>query len=105
MKALNGFDDDHKPSIPTWALLYCHQPEFFMGLGIFKKIAGTICRELRDSKKAPGEDYIFTAGEKEHLAYQYRKEHGCPVPPSLQKVMTTLRDRFKMDYQWDFEKK
>jgi L-2-hydroxycarboxylate dehydrogenase (NAD+) len=39
------------------------------------------------------------------LAYEYRKQHGCPVPPSLQKVMIELRDRFKMDYSWDFEKK
>ncbi|MGE4454834.1 MAG: Ldh family oxidoreductase [Sphaerochaeta sp.] len=105
MKALNGFDEEHKPiPYPLGHFFIAIDPEHFMGLGIFKKIAGTICRELRSSKKAPGEDYIFTAGEKEYLAYQFRKEHGCPVPPSLQKVMTTLRDRFKMDYQWDFEK-
>ena len=27
------------------------------------------------------------------------------VPPSLQKVMITLRDRWNMDMSWDFEKK
>jgi LDH2 family malate/lactate/ureidoglycolate dehydrogenase len=106
MKALNGFDDDHKAiPYPLGHFFIAIDPEHFMGLDTFKRIAGTICRELRESKKAPGEDYIFTAGEKEHLAYQFRKEHGCPVPPSLQKVMVTLRDRYKMNYSWDFEKK
>jgi len=106
MKALNGFDEDHKAiPYPLGHFFIAIDPEHFMGLDTFKRIAGTICRELRESKKAPGEDYIFTAGEKEHLAYQFRKEHGCPVPPSLQKVMVTLRDRYKMNYSWDFEKK
>jgi len=106
MKALNGFDDDNNAiPYPLGHFFIAIDPEHFMGLKIFKSIAGTICRELRASKKAPGEDYIFTAGEKEYLAWQFRKEHGCPVPPSLQKVMVTLRDRFKMDYTWDFENK
>lgn len=105
MKALNGFDSEGKAiPYPLGHFFIAIDPEHFMGLGIFKTIAGTICRELRASKKAPGEDYIFTAGEKEYLAWQFRKEHGCPVPESLQKVMVTLRDRFKMDYSWDFEK-
>lgn len=106
MKALNGFDENHKAiPYPLGHFFIAIDPEHFMGLSIFKAIAGTICRELRASMKAPGEDYIFTAGEKEYLAWQFRKEHGCPVPPSLQKVMVTLRDRYKMDYHWDFENK
>ena len=74
-----------------------------MGLDTFKRIAGTICREVRNSKKAPGEEQIYTAGEKEYIAWQYRKDHGCPVPPTLQKVMIELRDRWNMDYTFDFE--
>ena len=106
MKALNGFDENHNPiPYPLGHFFIAIDPEFFMGLDTFKKTPGDILRALRASEKAPGEDYIFTAGEKEYLAYQYRKEHGCPVPPSLQKVMTTLRDRWNMDMSWDFEKK
>jgi LDH2 family malate/lactate/ureidoglycolate dehydrogenase len=104
MKALNGFDDKHnRIPYPLGHFFVAVDPEHFMGLETFKRIAGTICRQLRASEKAPGEDHIFTAGEKEYLAWQYRSEHGCPVPPSLQKVMVTLRDRFKMDCRWDFE--
>lgn len=73
-----------------------------MGAETFRLIAGTICRQLRASRKAPGESRIFTAGEKEYLAWQYRKVHGCPVPPSLQKVIKELTSRFGLDYSWEF---
>lgn len=106
MKELNGFDADHKPiPYPLGHFFIAIDPQRFMGLEIFKRIAGSICREIRASKKAPGADRIFTAGEKEFVAWQYRKEHGCPVPPSLRKMMVELRDTFKLDYSFDFEKK
>ncbi|MCY1152360.1 MAG: Ldh family oxidoreductase [Sphaerochaetaceae bacterium] len=105
MKALNGFDEDHNPiPYPLGHFFIAIDPEHFMGAKTFKAIAGTICKQLRNSEKAPGQDQIFTAGEKEYIAYNFRKEHGCPVPPSLQKVMVELRDRWNMDYKWDFEK-
>jgi LDH2 family malate/lactate/ureidoglycolate dehydrogenase len=104
MKALNGFDEDHNPiPYPLGHFFIAIDPEHFMGAKTFKAIAGTICKQLRNSEKAPGQDQIFTAGEKEYIAYNFRKEHGCPVPPSLQKVMVELRDRWNMDYKWDFE--
>mgnify|MGYP001142011914 CR=1 FL=1 len=104
MKALNGFDENHKPiPYPLGHFFMAIDPERFMGLEVFKRVAGTICREIRDSKKAPGEDRIYTAGEKEYDAWQYRKEHGCPVPPSLQKHMIELRDAYNLDYRFDFE--
>lgn len=106
LKDLNGFDEQHnRIPYPLGHFFIAINPEFFMGAELFKKIAGTICRQLRASRKAPGQERIYTPGEKEFDAYNYRKEHGCPVPPSLQKVMTTLRDRWNMDYHWDFENK
>ncbi len=106
MKALNGFDENHNPiPYPLGHFFIAIDPRHFMGEETFKRISGTICRELRASEKAPGENRIYTAGEKEHDARVYRMEHGCPIPKSLQKVMTTLRDRWNMDYHWDFEGK
>jgi len=104
MKALNGFDEAGKKiPYPLGHFFIAIDIEEFMGLDIFKKIAGNIMRELRASKKAPGCDYIFTPGEKEHLAWEFRKQKGCPVPPALQKDMKTLRDWYKMPYTfaWD----
>ncbi len=69
----------------------------------FKKTTGDILRDLRNSKVAPGCERIYTAGEKEFEARKYRTEHGCPVPPTLQKVMSEYRDRWNLDfvYPWD----
>ncbi|MFA6646004.1 MAG: Ldh family oxidoreductase [Sphaerochaetaceae bacterium] len=106
MKELNGFDADHNPiPYPLGHFFIAIDPGRFMGREVFKRVAGTICRQIRSSKKAPGEDRIYTAGEKEYEAWLYRREHGCPVPPSLQKSMIELRDTFKLNYSFDFEKK
>ena len=105
MKMLNGVDENGKPKpILLGHFFIAIDPSKFMGVELFKKITGTILRELRASKKAPGQERIFTAGEKEYLAWQYRKEHGCPVPVSLQKNMIDIRDRFHLDYRFPFEK-
>jgi LDH2 family malate/lactate/ureidoglycolate dehydrogenase len=104
LKSLNGFDENGKKiPYPLGHFFIAINPEMFLGRDIFKRIAGEICRELRASKKAPGEERIYTPGEKEFLAWQYRKEHGCPVPESLQKQMIELRDRFKLPYRFAFE--
>jgi LDH2 family malate/lactate/ureidoglycolate dehydrogenase len=78
-------------------------PEFFMGLETFKKTAGDICRALRASEKAPGAERIYTAGEKEWLAWQDRKDKGVPVGESIQKELVGLRDKFGLPYHFPFE--
>ncbi len=101
LKGLNGFDGKGTPMpILLGHFFIVINPDFFMGTALFKAIAGTILRQLRASKKAPGQDQIFTAGEQEHLAWQYRKEHGCPIPVPLQKQITELCERFSLDYAW-----
>ena len=75
-----------------------------MGLDTFKKTAGDICRGLRASKKAPGQEHIYTAGEKEYLAWQERKEKGVPVGESIQKELIQLRDECGLkQYHFPFE--
>jgi len=104
MKDLNGFDEEgNKVPFPLGHFFIAINTEFFMGEKIFRTIAGSIMRELRNSKKAPGQDKIYTAGEKEYLARNYRMEHGCPIPPVLQNQMTELRDRWKLDFKFNWE--
>jgi len=104
LKALNGFDSDGKRiPYPLGHFFIAIDTQAFLGLDVFKKIAGSIMRELRNSEVAPGAERIYTAGEKEWIAWNYRKEHGCPVPPSLQKVMIDLRNYYKLNYKFDFE--
>lgn len=79
-------------------------PEAFMGLETFKKIAGDILRELRNSAKAPGHDRIYTAGEKEYLVWQERKDSGVPINESVQKELIQIRDELGLTkYRFPFE--
>ena len=105
MKALNGKDKDGKTQMYRLGhFFFVINPEFFMGLDTFKKTAGGICRDLRSSAKAPGAERIYTAGEKEHLAWLDRKDKGVPVGEAIQKEFIALRDEFKLPYKFPFEK-
>ena len=105
MKALTGVSEDGKPRMYHLGhFFFVMNPDFFMGLDTFKKTAGDICRALRASKKAPGEERIYTAGEKEWLAWQERKDKGVPVGESIQKEFMALRDEFNLPYKFPFEK-
>ena len=74
-----------------------------MGLEAFKKTTGDILRDLRHSMKAPGHDRIYTAGEKEYLVWQYRKDKGVPVGEAVQKEIIEIRDRLHLPYRFPFE--
>lgn len=78
--------------------------EAFMGLDTFKKIAGDILRDLRGSTIAPGEDRIFTAGEKEYMVWQERKDSGVPINSAVQKELIAIRDELGLTkYRFPFE--
>ncbi len=78
--------------------------EAFMGLDAFKKTAGDILRALRNSEKAPGQDRIYTAGEKEHDAWLYREDKGVPVNAEVQKELITVRDELNLNqFKFPFE--
>ncbi|MCR4716413.1 MAG: Ldh family oxidoreductase [Lachnospiraceae bacterium] len=105
MKALTGVNAEGKPQMYHLGhFFFVVDPEVFMGRDTFKKIAGDICRELRASKKAPGESRIYTAGEKEYDVWQFRKDKGVPVGEAVQKDIIKVRDELKLDYKFDFEK-
>ena len=69
----------------------------------FKKNTGNILRDLRNAKKMPGEDRIYTAGEKEYIAWQERKDKGIPIDNELQKQIKELKDEFSLSkYNFPF---
>lgn len=105
MKALNGKDENGNNCMHHLGhFFFVINPEFFMGLDTFKKTAGDICRGLRNSEKVPGAEHIYTAGEKEHLAWLERRDKGVPVGESIQKEFIALRDECGLDYHFPFEK-
>ena len=104
MKALTGVDPEGKPRMYGLGhFFFVVDTEAFMGRSEFEKIAGDICRELRASKKAPGEDRIYTAGEKEYDMWLFRKDKGVPVGEAVQKDIIAVRDALGLDYRFDFE--
>ncbi len=103
-KALNGKDGQGNNAMYRLGHFFIViNPEFFMGLDVFKQTAGDILRALRDSAKAPGAERIYTAGEKEYLSWVEREPLGVPVGEAIQKEFIQLRNECGLDYRFAFE--
>ena len=104
MQQLTGIAE-HGEKVPFhlghWFIVI--NPDAFMGLETFKKITGNILRELRASRKAPGQERIYTAGEKEYLVWLDRKDKGVPIGEAVQKEILAVRDALGLDYKFPFE--
>ena len=106
LKALDGKDEEGK--IRPYHLghfFIAIDTEAVMGAEAFKKTCGDILRDLRGSEKAPGQERIYTAGEKEYDVWMYRKDKGVPVTEAVQKEFIGLRDEFGLtQFKFPFEK-
>lgn len=104
LKGLLGYQDGKKVPYHLGHFFIVIDVNAFIELEAFKKTTGDILRELRASRKAPGQDRIYTAGEKEHLVWLERKEKGVPVGQVLQREMITMRNELGLDeYRFPFE--
>ncbi len=104
MKALTGMNACGEPQMYHLGhFFFVVDPEAFMGRETFRKVTGDICRALRASQKAPGNERIYTAGEKEYLTWMERRDKGVPVSEAVQKELTALRDSLKLPYRFPFE--
>jgi len=104
LKALSGFQDGKKAPHRLGHFFMAVDVSAFIELDQFKKTTGEILRSLRESKKMPGENRIYTAGEKEHLAWLSRKDKGVPVNEPLQKDIIALKKLFDLKkYNFGFE--
>jgi len=75
----------------------------FLPLSNFEKTAGEILRGLRNSKKEPGMDKIYTAGEKEHFAEIKRSKSGIPLNKSLQEDIKIMQKELHLNnYKFKF---
>jgi L-2-hydroxycarboxylate dehydrogenase (NAD+) len=64
----------------------------FVPLDLSKRITGQIMRELQNSHKAPGQERIYVAGEKEHEKQKLVRERGIPVNRNLRRDLQTVHD-------------
>ena len=76
LKGLLGYEDGKKVPYRLGHFFLAINIEHFIPLPVFKSVAGNIMRGLRNSAKAPGQERIWTAGEKEHDAWLERKDKG-----------------------------
>ncbi len=75
----------------------------FLGEEICRKKTGDIIRKVRASRKAPGEDRIYIAGEKEYEIWKEREPHGVPINESVQGEINAVRDELGLDYTFPWE--
>lgn len=102
LHALSGEKDGKKVPHALGHFFTAIDINAFTELDEFKKTTGDILRALRASKKAPGQERIYTAGEKEYLTSIERGKHGVPVGESLQKDILDLVKELDLDYDFPF---
>lgn len=103
-KALNGKDENGN-------LVPYHLGHFFLAIDTSKftgeaetrKKTGDILRDIRASKKAPGQERIYTAGEKEYLIWKERENSGVPINEAVQKEICEVRDHLGLSYTFPWE--
>jgi LDH2 family malate/lactate/ureidoglycolate dehydrogenase len=83
MKMISGISDGIKVPLSVGHFFIALDISAFTEPADFRKTAGDILRDLRSSKKMPGQSRIYTAGEKEYDTWMSRKEKGVPFSLEL----------------------
>ncbi len=104
LKALSDKDNGKWKPCHLGHFFLVVSPEAFLGTEQFKKTTGDILRALRASAKAPGQERIYTAGEKEYLTWLERKDKGVPINEAVQKEILAIRDELGLGCRFPFEK-
>jgi LDH2 family malate/lactate/ureidoglycolate dehydrogenase len=93
MKDLLGIapDGSRRPYMLGHFFLAVHI-EHFVPLEMSKRITGQIMRALQNAHKAPDQERIYVAGEKEHERQKLVRERGIPVNRNLRRDLQTVRD-------------
>ena len=105
LRMLSGMQDGKLVPINLGHFFIAINISSFIELESFKKITGDILRSLRASKKAPGAERIYTAGEKEYLSWLERKDKGAPINQNLQQQILSLKEELGLiQYKFPFEK-
>jgi len=103
MKMLSGRDSQGKlKPYHLGHFFIAIDTEAFMGLDEFKKTSGNILRELRKSRKAPGEKRIYTAGEKEFDIWMERKEKGLPLTEASKNDIINVNKLLDLNFNLPF---
>ena len=104
MKMLTGSKDGKKVPYRIGHFFIVMDISAFTEPEDFKKTTGNILRELRASRKMPGQTRIYTAGEKEYYTWLERKDKGVPFSNELLEEFRGLCNTYDLKaYLPDFE--
>jgi len=106
-KALNGVDENGQKCAPRLGHFFIAiDTDHFLGEALCRKKAGDIIRQVRASRRMPGAERIFTAGEKEYEIRLARAD-GVPINESVQGELNIVRHEAGLDgkytFPWDQE--
>jgi L-2-hydroxycarboxylate dehydrogenase (NAD+) len=77
--------------------------EHFLPPELSKQTTGRIMRDLQSARKAPGQERIYVAGEKEHEREALVRKRGIPVNRNLRRDLQTVRAELGLTaYESDF---
>ena len=105
LKMLLGWKDGKRVPYHLGHFFIAIDISAFIELEEFKKTTGEILKSLRNSEKMPGHDRIYTAGEKEHLAWLERKDKGVPLNQKLQEEVLIMQKELGLKYEFPFSAK
>ncbi len=97
---LTGFDSSAKGAFPRRAFLMAIPSRVHPARGIkatYRRHSAGTAR----SRKAPGQERIYTAGEKEYEMEKLVRQRGVAIVPNLQKEIRIMQAELGLS-QYDF---
>ena len=98
LKDTAGVIEDGQKKLKVGHFFLAINIQNFIPIEKFQNISGNIMRDLRSSKKAPGKEKIYTAGEKEYNTEAERRKTGIPVNKSVQKDIKTMQKELGLNH-------
>ena len=103
LKSLSGIGQDGKPSsIELGHSFLAIRIDAFCDVDAFRHQVGEICRQIRQSRKAPGAARIYTPGEKEHETWLFRKDKGVPFNEPLKNSFRAVKEKLGLPHALPF---
>ena len=101
-KMLNGVDENGEKCSPRLGHFFIAiDTDHFLGEELCRRKAGDIIRAVRASRRMPGAERIYTAGEKEY-EIRLSREAGVPVNESVQGELNAIRREMGLEDKYRF---
>ena len=94
---LSGLDENNNPTrFRVGHFFMVMNIDNFLPVDEFKKNIGSLLRTLRSTRKAPGEERIYTAGEKEFEMENIVNKRGVSINANLRKDLLYLQQELNL---------